>query len=78
MMKSIINLYKESLKVIEKGIPISRVKETGLFEEYINLKFNIEDEKLYKFESYDSKVKEIMKNLIEEYKSIGTPSFDSK
>ena len=68
MMKSIINLYKESLKVIEKGIPISRVKELGLFEEYINLKFIIEDEKLYKFETFDTKVKDLMKNIIEEYK----------
>ena len=68
MMKSILNLYKESLKLIEIGIPISRIKELGLFEEYVKLKFNIEDENLYKFDNYDKKVKELLNNLDDEYK----------
>ena len=67
MMKSILNLYNESMKLVERGIPISKIRELGLFGEYVELKFNIEDEKLYKFESFDEKVKTILNNLQEEY-----------
>ena len=67
MMKTILNLYNESLKLVEKGIPISKIKELGLLEEYTKLKFNIEDDKLYKFESFDNKVKAILNELQQNY-----------
>ena len=68
MMTSILNIYKLSLKLIEKGIPISKVKETGLFEEYIKLKFNIADEEIFKFDEYDNRVNNTLKELSEEYR----------
>ena len=69
MMKSILNLYKESLKLIEIGIPISRIKELGLFDEYVSLKFKIEDENLYKFDNYDNRVKKMLEGLLNEYRN---------
>ncbi len=68
MMDTILYLYKSTLKLIEKGIPISKIKETGLFEEYIKLKFNIRNDQLYKFNDFIQKITQELKNINEEYK----------
>lgn len=68
MMNSILKLYKFSLKLIDKGIPISKIKELGIFEEYIKLKFNIKDNELNKFDEFDKRVLDLLTNLQEEYK----------
>lgn len=68
MMKTILNLYNSSLKLIEKGIPISRIKEIGLFEEYIKLKFNVRNDQLYKFSEFNQRMELELKQVNEEYK----------
>lgn len=68
MMNSSLKIYELSLKLIEKGIPISRIKESGIFEEYIKLKFTVKNNNLYEFDEFDKKVVEEMKNISEEYK----------
>lgn len=68
MMDTILNLYKGSLKLIEKGIPISKIKELGLFEKYIKLKFNAKNDEIYKFNDYNKRIVELLKGLSEEYK----------
>lgn len=68
MMNTILILYKSVLKLIDKGIPISRIKEIGLFEEYIKLKFNVRNDELYKFEEFNKKISETLKQVSEEYK----------
>lgn len=67
MMNTILNLYKSSLKLIEKGIPLSRIKEIGLFEEYIKLKFNVRNDQLYKFGEFTEKISKELKVVSEEY-----------
>lgn len=68
MMNTILYLYKSALKLIEKGIPISRIKEIGLFEEYIKLKFNVRNDQLYKFNEFNEKITKELKIVSEEYK----------
>ena len=68
MMETMMILYDNSLKLIEKGIPISKIKELGLFEEYIKLKYNIRNDELSKFKIINSHIKEELKKLEEEYK----------
>ncbi len=68
MMNTILKLYTSALKLIEKGIPISRIKEIGLFEEYIKLKFNVGNNELYKFSEFNQKVAHELKIVKEEYK----------
>ncbi len=68
MLKSILNLYTESAKLVEKGIPISKIKALGLFEAYIKLKFNVKNEEIFKFDEFDQNVLEKLKQLDEEYK----------
>ena len=70
MMESILVIYDNSMKLIEKLIPISKIKELGFFEEYIKLKFNIgnESSELEKFKEFNKKVKHELRKLEEEYK----------
>lgn len=70
MMESILVIYDNSLKLIEKLIPISKIKQLGFFEEYIKLKFNIgnENSELEKFKEFNKKVKLELRKLEEEYK----------
>lgn len=71
MMSSVLKLYKLSLKLIDRGIPISKIKELGIFDEYIKLKFNIKDNELNKFDEFDKKSSELLMRLQEEYKEHG-------
>ena len=67
MMSSILNLYTLSLKLVEKGVPLSRIKGIGLFDEYIKLKFNVRNDQLYKFEEFNEKISKELKAVNEEY-----------
>ena len=68
MMESIIQLYDLSNQLIEKSIPISKIKELELFEEYIKLKLNISNDKLEQFKNFNLKAKESLRKLEETYK----------
>ena len=70
MMESILVIYDNSMKLIDKLIPISKIKELGFFEEYIKLKINIvkESSELEKFKEFNKKVKQELRKLEEEYK----------
>lgn len=67
MMSTILNLYTLSLKLVEKGVPLSRIKGIGLFDEYIKLKFNVRNDQLYKFEEFFEKISKELKAVNEEY-----------
>jgi V/A-type H+-transporting ATPase subunit A len=68
MAESILNLYTKAGKIVEKGIPISKIKEYGLFEEYIKMKLEVSNEEYNKYDEFDAKVNKIMSDLDIEYK----------
>ncbi len=68
MMQTILLIYEKSLQLIEKGIPISEILETGILAEYEELKFKIKNDELDKFEEYNIFVKNRLKKLEELYK----------
>jgi len=68
MMNSIILIYEESLKLIEKGIPISTIKEQGFFDEYVKLKFNIDNVRIYLFDEFNKRVISSLRQLQNDYK----------
>ena len=69
MMSSILIIYKNSLKLIQKGIPISKVKELGIFEEYVKLKFTIKNDEITKFNEFNKSVKDRLKQLEKTYEN---------
>lgn len=68
MMKTILLIYERALRLIEKGIPISEVMQTGILAEYETLKFKIKNDELDKFEEYNVSVKNRLKRLEDAYK----------
>ena len=67
MMQTIILLYERALKLIEKRIPLSEIKKLGFFEEYVKLKMNVANDHLGKFSELNSRIKNRLKKLEDEY-----------
>ena len=68
MMQTILLINDRALKLIEKSIPLSEIKKTGIFEEYKEIKNTIRNEELEKIDEYDMRVKTKLKKLEEDYK----------
>lgn len=68
MMDTIIQLYDNSNQLIEKGIPISKIRELGILDEYVKLKMMIPNDKLEEFKKFNLKAKESLRRLEETYK----------
>lgn len=68
MMETIILIYDRALKLINKGIPISEIKKTGLLEEYNELKYNVKNDEIEKIDEFDVKIKNRLKKLEDEYR----------
>ncbi len=67
MIQTIILFYERALKLINKGIPISEIKKTGLLEEYKELKNNVTNDEIKKIDNFDLKIKNTLKKLEDEY-----------
>ena len=67
MMQTIILLYERALKLIEKRIPLSEIQKLGFFEEYVKLKMNVANDDLGKFSELNSRIKNRLKRLEDEY-----------
>lgn len=68
MMETIILIYDRALKLINKGIPISEIKKTGLLEEYNELKYNVKNYEIEKIDEFDVRIKNRLKKLEDEYR----------
>ncbi|NSW90898.1 MAG: V-type ATP synthase subunit A [Firmicutes bacterium] len=60
MMDTILFLHNRASEIIKRGIPISQIKELGLFEEVIEMKYTIGNEELEKFEEVKKKIDNIL------------------
>ena len=68
MMKTTVDLYKELLILVGKGIPFSIIKELGLFDELIKLKYTVSNSEVYKYDEFNSYAFDKLTKLDEEYK----------
>ena len=68
MMETIILFYERALKLINKGIPISEIKKTGILDEYNELKYNVKNDEIEKIDEFDVKIKNRLKKLEDEYR----------
>ncbi|MBQ6624445.1 MAG: V-type ATP synthase subunit A [Clostridia bacterium] len=56
MMQVILHLYKKSMKIISKQIPISNILSTGLFDKAVKMKYDIPNDKLEMFDEYINEI----------------------
>lgn len=68
MMKVILYLYHESSKVLEKNIPISQIRNSGIFDELVKMKYNIGNDSLEPFKALYDQVDEVIERICNTYK----------
>lgn len=64
MMDIILNYYTNIQSIISRGIPISAIRNSGLSEEIIRVKYNIPNNKLEKFDELKNHINEVCENII--------------
>ena len=64
MMKSIILLYNRSQNAVSKGILLSDVLKTGLFEKVTKMKYDIPNDKPELFDVLDDEINTMFDDLI--------------
>ncbi len=70
MMKSVLNLHDRAAKLVAKGIPVSVIKRTGVFEEVIKAKYTTSSDDMEAFETLDSGIDSILAGIEEGYRGI--------
>jgi len=63
MMDVILYLHNKAFELIRKGIPISRIKELGLFEEIIRIKYTFGNDEPERFEELKKTIDEKLSTL---------------
>ncbi len=64
MMKTILHLYERSKSVVAENIPISRIRDTGLFEKITKIKYDIPNDRLEMFDDYISDIDEKINGIL--------------
>ena len=67
MLKTIELLYNRGLQAVKRGIPISRVRNSELYEEVIKMKYTIANDEIDKLQSLNTMINEFYNVLESEY-----------
>ena len=67
MMDTILYLHAESLKLIEKGIPLSIIKEKMLFGEYMKMKLIVRNDAEEEYKIFKDKIKNHLREIEKQY-----------
>ena len=64
MMRTILKLYDTTLEAVNKGIPLARITDTGIFERVIKIKYDIPNDELKLFDKLDNEIAETVSGVI--------------
>lgn len=67
MMDTILELYHECKKLVERNIPVSVIRKTGIFDEVIRMKYTVGNEDMKGFEELVGKIHSILNKISEDY-----------
>ena len=67
MMEVILYLYDKCRALTAKNIPLSRIKEFGMFEKLINIKYDVKNSETDKLAGYMREIDEMYLKLMREY-----------
>ncbi len=65
MMQTILYLYSKSKQLIDLNMPMSILKEDGIFDKIISIKYDIGNDELYKFDEYISMIDSFYNSIME-------------
>lgn len=69
MMQVMLYLNEQATIVLSKGIPVSQLTKTGIFDELAKIKYNFDNEHLERFDDLYVKIDNICEQLIDSYKN---------
>ena len=65
MMEVILHLYKKSKQLVTASVPISVIKQTGLFDKLIKMKYDIPNNKLEMFDDYIQEIDQALSAILQ-------------
>lgn len=65
MMKTILYLYEKCRKLVAMNMPMSYIREDGIFEKLVSIKYDVANKDLYKFDEYRQMIDDFYDRLIE-------------
>ena len=65
MMEIILYLYEKSKSLINRGMPVSVLKEDNIFERIISIKYDVPNNQLDKFDQYKKDIDEFYDKVLE-------------
>lgn len=63
MMRTILHLYKKSYEAVSRGVTVSAITETGLFEQLIKVKYDIPNDKPEMFDELNARIDSLIDAL---------------
>ena len=69
MMKVILYLYHKSHDILDENIPVSQVRKSGIFDELVKMKYNIDNESLEPFEALYHKIDQVIEKILDSYRN---------
>ena len=63
MMEIIIYLYEQVNKFVQTGKALSLIKQTQIFEEVIQMKYNIKNNELHKFDILKDRINHVIQTV---------------
>ncbi len=67
MMKTILYLNDKCVSLIEKGLPVSILKEKNIFEKIISIKYDIPNDRLDMFDDYKVAIDDFYAQIVDEH-----------
>ena len=64
MMEVILELYNGIMRVVEKNILLSAVRDSGIIDEVIRMKYNIPNDNMSAFDTLKAKVNDTIDKII--------------
>ncbi len=68
MMDVILTLYHTAKPLISRGIPVSQLRKTGIFDELVKMKYTIDNEDYTPFDQLKEKINGFYKEVTDSYK----------
>lgn len=64
MMETILYLYEKSKALVSMGMPMSVLKEDKIFDRVISIKYDVENDRLDKFDDYKKAIDKFYDDVI--------------
>ena len=64
MMETILYLYEKCRALVNRGMPVSVLKEDKIFDRVISIKYDVENDRLDKFDDYKKAIDKFYDDVI--------------